>query len=190
MINIAIFASGNGSNAENIIAYFKDNPRVCVKLIISNSSKAFVIERAANNKIPSIIISKQELQNNSGITRILTDHQINWIVLAGFLLLIPLYLIEVFPDKIINLHPALLPKFGGKGMYGMHVHNAVIVTEEMESGITIHFVNPHYDEGKIIAQHKCTVSPDDTPETLAHKIHQLEYKYYPQEIDKLIINNN
>ena len=190
MINIAIFASGNGSNAENIIAYFKGNPEVSVSLIVCNSSKAFVIERAANNNIPSIIVSKQDLQNNRGITRMLAEHQINWVVLAGFLLLIPPYLIDFFPDKIINLHPALLPKFGGKGMYGMHVHNAVIATGETESGITIHFVNPHYDEGKIIAQHKCQVSNDDTPENLAHKVHQLEYKHYPQEINKLIINKN
>ena len=190
MINIAIFASGNGSNAENIIAYFKGNPGVCVKLIVCNSSKEFVIERAANNEIPSLIVSKQELQDNTGITKILTEHQINWIVLAGFLLLIPPYLLDFFPDKIINLHPALLPNFGGKGMYGMHVHNAVIEKREAESGITIHIVNPHYDEGKIIAQHKCKVSPDDTPEILAHKVHRLEYKYYPQEIDKLITNNN
>ena len=132
------------------------------------------------------IFQKNDLLNNNDVLRKLGEHNVDFIVLAGFLLLIPLYLIDSFPYKIINLHPALLPKFGGKGMYGMHVHKAVIDKGEKESGISIHYVNQHYDEGRVFAQHKCAVSKGDNPESLAKKIHLLEYKYYPLEIEKVV----
>ena len=189
MTNLAIFASGSGTNAEKIISHFKKNSGVCIKLIVCNNPKAFVTQRAKNHGIDCMIISKQELQHDTDISTTFHEHQIHWIVLAGFLLLVPTYLIDLFPNKIINLHPALLPKYGGKGMYGMHVHNAVIENGESKSGITIHFVNQHYDEGKIIAQFSCDVVSSDTPETLAQKIHQLEHRHYPLAIEKLISNN-
>ncbi len=187
MTNAAIFASGEGTNAENIIKYFTNDPRIKIKLVFTNRAEAGVIARAEKHKKNVQIISKDSLENKtSQIIEFLKAEKINLIILAGFLLKIPEALIKAFPDKIINVHPALLPKFGGKGMYGMHVHKAVIANKENESGITVHFVNEEYDEGKIILQEKCSVANNDTAESLAKKIHELEYVYFPKAIEKLL----
>lgn len=185
-IKIAIFASGNGSNAENIIKYFKDHDKISVELVLTNNPNAYVIERAKNNNVKCIIFNKYDLYYSDNVLNILKENNIDFIVLAGFLWLIPESIIKNYPQKIINIHPALLPKYGGKGMYGMNVHKAVIENKEKESGITIHYVNEKYDEGDIIFQKKVEVSSSDTPETLANKIHELEYQYYPVIIENLI----
>lgn len=180
MKNIVIFASGSGSNAENIYNYVKNNDEINISLIVTNNKNAFVIERAKKLNIPCEIITKSQFQDSNSVLNTLKKYNADLIVLAGFLLLIPEYLIEKY--KIINIHPALLPKYGGKGMYGDNVHKAVIENKEIESGITIHYVNSKYDEGKIIFQAKCKVTPDDTFETLAEKIHKLEYEHFPHVI--------
>jgi phosphoribosylglycinamide formyltransferase-1 len=185
MTNIAIFASGSGSNAENIFNYFKNNLYIRVMLILSNKSDAFVLERAKKLGVETIVFSKTDLENGN-VLLLLKEKNINLIVLAGFLLKIPSSIINAFPNKIINIHPSLLPKFGGKGMYGSKVHEEVIANAEKESGITIHYVNEKYDEGGIIFQAKCSIDKNDTPETLANKIHILEYKHFPAVIDKVI----
>jgi len=185
-IKIAIFASGNGSNAENIIKFFKNHENICVELILTNNPNAYVIERAKNNNVKCIIFNKDDLYNSDKILNILKEHNIDFIVLAGFLWLIPKSIILNYPRKIINIHPALLPKYGGKGMYGMNVHKAVIENKEKLSGITIHYVNENYDEGDIIFQKELEITHDETPETLAEKIHKLEYQYYPLIIEKVI----
>lgn len=186
MINISIFASGNGSNAENIIKYFANNELIKIKQIITNNPDAYVIQRAKKFNIPSIIISKKELNNEDFICEKLIKDNINYIVLAGFLLLIPSFLVKQYNKKIINIHPALLPKYGGKGMYGDYVHKSVIDNNEKESGITIHFVNEYYDEGNIIFQAKCKVDKTDDYKSLAIKIHKLEYEFYPKIIETII----
>ena len=186
MKNIAIFASGEGTNAQQLIDYFKDNKTIKVALVVSNKSIANVLNRAKVSGIPSLIINKKDFYDNNNIIEKLLDYNIDIIILAGFLWMIPESLIKAFPDKIINIHPALLPKFGGKGMYGMNVHKAVIESKESESGISIHYVNEKYDEGKIIAHYKCTVSENETPESLAKKIHLLEHENYPKVIEQLI----
>jgi len=187
MKNIAIFASGSGTNAENIINYFNDRDEINIPLIVSNKPDAYVLSRAKKYKVPTLILNKKEFYETDKIIADLYQYKIDVIVLAGFLWLIPTYLINAFTDKIINLHPALLPKFGGKGMYGSHVHQAVIDAKEKESGITIHVVNEIYDEGKIIFQAKCVVNENDTPETLSQKIHQLEYKFFPLIIERFLL---
>lgn len=184
MKKIALLASGSGSNAENIIKYFSNNPNIQF-LILSNKPDAYVHERAKKLNIPSFTIDKVGFENGEALT-FLKSQKIDFIVLAGFLLKIPENIIQAYPDKIINIHPALLPKYGGKGMYGSHVHKAVVANKEMESGITIHFVNENYDEGKTLFQAKCTILPIDTPEDVAAKVHELEYKYFPKVIEKLI----
>ena len=189
MTRIAIFASGSGSNAENITTYFSGNNRIEISLILTNNSTAFVAERAKNLGIKSIVFNKHDFLKTDQILQILLKNDINLIVLAGFLLKIPENILKAFPNKIINIHPALLPKYGGKGMFGDKVHQAVISAKEKESGITIHYVNENYDEGKIIFQAKCPVQPNDTAEDLANKIHALEYKYFPKELEKLINNS-
>jgi phosphoribosylglycinamide formyltransferase 1 len=189
MHNIAIFASGSGTNAENIIKFFQNDPIIKVKLVLCNNPKAYVIQRAKNLKIESKIFTKEELYNEKSFIRILNRNAISFIVLAGFLWLLPEFLIRAFPKKIINIHPALLPKFGGKGMYGLKVHEAVLKANERESGITIHYINEYYDEGSIIIQYKCRVFPEsDTPEILAERIHKLEYQYYPAIINDILTN--
>lgn len=187
-INIAIFASGSGTNAENIANYFKNHNSINVSLILTNNPKAYVIERAKKLHIPYVIFRKSDLYNGK-VLRILKENNIHFIVLAGFLLLIPKEIIKEYPNKIVNIHPALLPKYGGKGMYGDNVHKAVLENKEKVSGITIHYVNEKYDEGQIIFQAECQVSDNDTVETLAQKIHQLEYKFYPQIIENVINSN-
>lgn len=187
MIRIAIFASGSGSNAENIANYFKNKPEVEISLILTNNSEAFVIKRAKKLNIKSLIFTKEQFLKTDKILHFLLKNNINLIVLAGFLLKIPENLIKSFPNKIINIHPALLPKFGGKGMYGDNVHKAVVEAKETESGITIHYVNEHYDEGKIIFQAECPVLSTDTYETVSKKIHQLEYEHFPKVIEQLAL---
>ena len=188
--NIAIFASGNGTNAQRISEYFDKNPLINVSLILTNNKNAFVIERAKQLNIPYLIFSKSELEQSNIILEVLKEKNINWIILAGFLLKIPDYLIKSFPKHIINIHPALLPKYGGKGMYGDIVHKEVIAHKEFESGITIHYVNEIYDEGEIIFQVKTNIDCKDTPETLAEKIHLLEYEYFPKIIKEVIETND
>ena len=183
---IAIFASGSGSNAEQIALYFAQNANVEVALIFSNNPKAGVIERARRLHIPVVLFDKKTFYDTPKIIQILQNEQIDLIVLAGFMMLIPEALVKAFPNKIVNIHPALLPKFGGQGMYGHFVHQAVVAAGENESGITIHYVNEHYDEGTIIFQAKCPVLPTDTPDDVAQKIHVLEHRHYPEIIEKLI----
>ena len=184
---IAIFASGSGSNAENIFNYFKNNDDVSISLILTNNPKAGVIERANRLNIPSIVFDKNAFKNTNEIVDLLQENNIDLIVLAGFLWLIPENLIEAFSNKIVNIHPALLPKYGGKGMFGDNVHKAVVENKEPESGITIHFVNQHYDDGTVIFQAKCKVLPTDTFEDVASKIHALEYEHFPKVIADLLL---
>lgn len=187
MINAAIFASGSGTNAENLFKYFTNDTRIKFKLVFTNNEKAGVIARAEKYRKNVQMISKDSLNNYSEqLIDFLKTEKIDLIILAGFLLKIPESFIKAFPNKIVNIHPSLLPKFGGKGMYGMHVHNAVIANKETESGITIHFVNEEYDKGPVILQVKCKVDPTDTPETLAQKIHELEMENFPKAIEKLL----
>lgn len=184
--NIAIFASGSGTNAQRISEYFLNHPEIAVSVILSNKSDAYVLVRAKKLNIPSIVFDRHTFYDTSGISEILKKNNIDLIVLAGFLWLIPEDLIRSYRGRIINIHPALLPKYGGKGMYGSRVHEAVIQSGDKESGISIHYVTEKYDEGNIIFQAKCDVLPDDTTETLAQRIHQLEYEHYPEVIEKII----
>jgi phosphoribosylglycinamide formyltransferase-1 len=189
MKNIALFASGSGSNVENIIRNFRDNTNLNFPLIISNKQDAYVHERAKKLQVPSFFYKKDSFENGE-VLIFLLENQIDFIVLAGFLLKVPHNIIQAYPNKIINIHPALLPKFGGKGMYGAHVHKAVVTNKEIESGITIHYVNENYDEGQIIFQAKCKVLPSDTPEDVAVKVHKLEYRYFPEIIEKIFNKND
>jgi len=181
--NIVIFASGEGSNTQKIIDYFRSSEKVNISLIVSNKASANVLNRAKNNTIPTLVIDRDLFYKGNTLIEELKSMQTDLIVLAGFLWMIPEQLIKAFPNKIINIHPSLLPKFGGKGMYGMHVHKAVIASNEKESGITIHIVNEQYDEGKIIAQHACSISENETAESLGEKIHKLEFEYFPKAIE-------
>lgn len=184
---IAIFASGSGSNAENIVTYFSNRSDVEFPVIISNKADAFVHQRARKLNIQSLSFSKEQFNEGTEIIKLLKSYNIDFIVLAGFLLKIPSNLIDKFPCKIINIHPALLPKYGGKGMYGDYVHQAVKEAGEKESGITIHFVNENYDEGSIIFQAKCEISDHDSVSEIAAKVHALEYKYFPEVIKKVLM---
>ncbi len=183
---IAIFASGSGTNAEKIMSHFENHEVGEVALVLSNKPDAYVLERAIKFNVPTHVFTRDSLNNSSQVIDLLIDAGISLVVLAGFLWLLPADLIRAFPDRIVNIHPALLPQYGGKGMYGKYVHEAVIKNHEKESGISIHYVNEVYDDGKIVLQEKCEVKPDDTPESLAQRIHQLEHKYYPQVIEKLL----
>ena len=186
MLKIAIFASGNGTNAENIIQHFKGKNNNIIDLILTNKKNAFVIERAKKHNIDVKIFNRDEFYKSDILINILQEREITHIILAGFLWLIPNNLIKAFPEKILNIHPALLPDYGGKGMYGMNVHRAIIKNKEKESGISIHLVNEKYDEGKIIFQAKCKINETDTPETLAQKVHQLEYEFFPKVIENWV----
>ena len=187
MKKIAIFASGSGSNAENIIQYFAQKPQFCVKSVFCNVPDAYVLERAKKYRIPSFVFNREEFRNPDKVFRQLQEQEIDFIVLAGFLWLMPSFITAAWPNKIVNIHPALLPAYGGKGMYGHHVHEAVIAAGEKESGITIHHVNDHYDQGAIIFQAKCPVLPTDTPDDLAARVPDLEYRYFPQIIAETIL---
>jgi phosphoribosylglycinamide formyltransferase 1 len=190
MKNIAIFASGSGSNAENIIKYFENNAEINVCLILTNNPTAGVLERSHRLSVPAIVFNKAIFKDEKYILETLSNHQIGNIILAGFLWLVPAYLIQAFPDKIINVHPALLPKYGGKGMWGHYVHEAVVANKEAETGITIHLVNEKYDEGRILFQAKCEVIPSDTPEDVANKIHVLEFEHFPRVILGEVLGGN
>jgi len=183
---IAIFASGSGSNAQKIMEHFKRNSEAEVVLILTNNPQAYVLQRADNFEIPSHIFSRPEFYDTDNVIRLLKNLQVDLIVLAGFLWLVPPSLLKAFPNRIINLHPALLPKFGGKGMYGDHVHNAVLAANEEESGITIHFVNEHFDEGEILHQSRFKIEPGDTLEMLKFKGQQLEHQNFPRVIESLL----
>lgn len=187
MKNVAIFASGEGTNAENLFNYFKNDNRIKIKLVVTNVDTAGIIAKAEQHKKNVQIISKTALNEYTDqIIEFLKTEKIDLIILAGFLLKVPEKLIKAFPGKIINIHPALLPKYGGKGMYGMNVHKAVIDHKEPESGITIHYVNEEYDKGEIILQASCRVEEHDTAETLNAKIRKLEFEHFPKAIEKLI----
>ena len=186
MKRLAIFASGNGSNAQAIAEYFSESSEACVVLILTNRKDAFVIERAKALNIPVRVFNREDFYQTEVITHILIDEKIDMVVLAGFLWLLPPSLLHAFPDRIINIHPALLPKYGGKGMYGAKVHAAVIEAGEKESGISIHFVNEHYDQGQVIFQARCEVEITDTPDSLAAKIHQLEYAHFAAIIHQVL----
>lgn len=183
---IAIFASGSGSNAENIIRYFEKSDFIEVALVLSNRKDAFVLERARQLNIPYYIFSKEEWAEGDCILPVLAQHRISLIVLAGFLLKISVPFLRAYPNRIINIHPALLPKFGGKGMYGDKVHQAVLDSGDQESGITIHYINERYDEGNIIFQSTCPISTNDTVEKVAAKVHELEYRHYPLIIEQVL----
>jgi len=187
--NIAIFASGSGTNAEEIIKYFQHHGAIEVTLLISNNAEAYALERAKKFHVPSKAFTRQEFRETTVLLEWLREKAVTHIVLAGFLWLIPDYLLKAFPNRIINIHPALLPRHGGKGMYGMKVHERVRELKELETGITIHEVNENYDEGKILFQATCPVNPDDFPEQIAHNVHQLEYKHYPRVIENWILQN-
>ena len=185
-IRIAVFASGSGSNAERFFEHFKHSSLAKISLVCSNRSDAFVLERAQRHHIPTFTFTNKQLQENEQVLQKLQNESIDFIVLAGFLRLIPAYLIEAYPNRIVNIHPALLPKWGGKGMWGHHVHEAVVKAKELESGITIHFVNGHYDKGDIIYQTSCPLLPEDSPEEVAAKVLKLEHEYYPKVVEQLL----
>lgn len=187
MNNIAVFASGSGTNAENLVKYFTNHSDVSVKLMMCNNKDALVFERMKKYNIPSVLINKSDFENGV-VSQILKEHQIDYIILAGFLKLIPASLIKSYPNKIINIHPALLPKYGGKGMYGMHIHEAVVKSKEKATGITIHYVNERFDEGEIIAQYDVAIKESDSATDVALKIHELEMKWFPKVVEKLITN--
>ena len=184
-VKIAVFASGSGSNAENIIRYFEKDDSVEIVSIVSNKACAYVHERSKSLNIPSYTFAKPEFENGE-VLKLILKQQIDWIVLAGFLLKIPNNILQAYPNRIINIHPALLPKYGGKGMYGLHVHEAVVANRETESGITIHYVNENYDEGAIIFQAKCEIFPNDSAEEVAAKVHELEYRWFPEVIEEVL----
>lgn len=183
---IAIFASGSGSNAEKIAEYLTNIPDVETTLILSNNPKAGVIDRARRLHIPVLLFDRTTFYESNQVTRLLQAQKIDLIVLAGFMWLMPSELVQAFPDRIVNIHPALLPKFGGKGMYGHFVHEAVVAAGETESGITIHYVNERYDEGQVIFQASCPVAPTDSPEDVARNVQKLEHEHYPRVVAELV----
>lgn len=185
MKKIAVLASGSGTNAENLVKYFSGRTEAGVVMMICDRKEAFVFERMKNLGVPSYYIRKDELYTG-GLLKLLKENEIDLVVLAGFLKLVPQDVIDSFPNRIINVHPALLPKFGGKGMFGMHVHTAVVNAGETKTGITIHYVNEHFDEGEIIAQFETDVVPEDTPESVAKKIHDLEMRYFPEVVGRVV----
>lgn len=184
--NIAVLASGSGTNAENIIRYFREKESACVALVLTNRQNAFVLERAKKLEVPCAWFGKSDWESGEVVLAMLRAYHIDFVVLAGFLARVPDNILHAYPHKMINIHPSLLPKFGGKGMYGDRVHEAVIAAGETESGITIHYTNERYDEGTVICQVKCPVLPEDTPEELAQRIHRLEYANYPKVIEELV----
>ena len=186
MTNIAIFVSGSGSNCENIIRYFQGSSLVNCTLVVCNKSDAYALVRAQNLNVPTAVMPKSELNDEEKMMALMKEYKIDFIVLAGFLPLVPNFLIDAFPRRIVNLHPALLPKYGGKGMWGHHVHEAVKAAGEKETGMTVHYVTPICDGGEIIAQHRVALSPEDTVDDIAAKEHSLEMKYYPTIIEQVI----
>ncbi len=185
MKKIAILASGSGSNAENIIKYFSGNENVEVPFVISNRKEVYVHERCKNLGVPSYVFLKSDFESGV-VTKFLLENNIDLVVLAGFLLRVPDDMLMSYPNRVLNIHPSLLPKYGGKGMFGDNVHKTVVENKETESGVTIHFLNERFDEGEHIAQYKCEVWPTDTPEEVASKVHALEYEWYPKVIEKVL----
>ncbi|TZF83029.1 phosphoribosylglycinamide formyltransferase [Pedobacter sp. BS3] len=183
---IAIFASGSGSNAQKIMEYFKRHHEGEVVIVLSNNPDAYVLQRADNFEIPSHVFDRQEFYHTDNIVNLLKNLQVDIVVLAGFLWLVPDNLLKAYPNKIINIHPALLPKYGGKGMYGDHVHKAVLANNEEETGITIHFVNENFDEGEFIHQSRCKIDKTDDLEMVKFKIQQLEHTHYPKVVESLL----
>jgi len=186
MKRIVIFASGSGSNAENLIKFFLNNVHVEVTHVMTNNPHAKVLERAKNLNISAFSFNRQAFSKSDDVLNILKTFQPDLIVLAGFLWKFPEHILAAFPNKVINIHPALLPNYGGKGMYGMHVHHAIVANKEIETGISIHYVNEHYDEGALIFQATCPVLPTDTAEGVAEKIHALEMEHFPKVIEELL----
>jgi phosphoribosylglycinamide formyltransferase-1 len=184
---LAIFASGSGSNAEEIFKYFTNHHAIEVVALFSNNPHAYALQRAKNYNVDTFTFDRVGYRENTNLLQTLQSKNVTHIVLAGFLWLIPTYLIEAYPERIVNIHPALLPKYGGKGMYGMHVHEAVKAAGEKESGITIHLVNEVYDDGEILAQEKVALDTTDTPETIAQKIHALEHAHFPKVIESWVL---
>lgn len=186
---IAIFASGTGTNAEAIMHYFRNHHAIQVAVLMSNRADAYALERARKNHIPTRVFNRKQLYETGEVLNWLAEYRVTHVVLAGFLWLIPESLIRAYPERIINIHPALLPKYGGKGMYGMRVHQAVKAANDKETGITIHLVNERYDEGKILLQARVALSGNETPEEIAEKVHELEYRHYPSVIEKWVQHN-
>ncbi len=186
MVNIAIFVSGSGSNCENIIQYFQHNKQVHIALVVSNRSDAYALVRAKKLNVTTAVLPKADFNNKDKVLKLMADYRIDFIVLAGFLLMIPDWLISVYQRRMINLHPALLPKFGGMGMYGHHVHEAVRKANETETGMTVHWVSTVCDGGEIIAQFHTPITPDDTPDDIAGKEHILEMEHFPRVIETIL----
>ncbi|WP_311548738.1 phosphoribosylglycinamide formyltransferase [Prevotella nigrescens] len=186
MVNIAIFVSGSGSNCENIIQYFQHNKQVHIALVVSNRSDAYALVRAKKLNVTTAVLPKADFNNKDKVLKLMADYRIDFIVLAGFLLMIPDWLISVYQRRMINLHPALLPKFGGMGMYGHHVHEAVRKANETETGMTVHWVSTVCDGGEIIAQFRTPITPDDTPDDIAGKEHILEMEHFPRVIETIL----
>lgn len=186
MKRICILVSGNGTNCENVIRYFQQNGKAEIAFVLSNRADAYALVRAQRLGVKTYVMAKQDFNDKEKLLGLMHDEHVDFIVLAGFLLLIPGFLIDAYDHRMINLHPALLPKFGGKGMYGHHVHEAVKAAGETETGMTVHWVTREYDAGEIIAQYKTAISPDDTPDDIAAKEHELEMKYFPKVIEKLL----
>ena len=184
--NIAIFVSGGGTNCENLIRYFDGSDKVCCALVVSNKAEALALERAQRLGVPTAVTPKAQLYDPEVMLPLLREYHIDFIVLAGFLPLVPDFLLDAFPRRIINLHPALLPKYGGKGMWGHHVHEAVKAAGETETGMTVHWVTPVCDGGEIIAQYSCSLSPDDSVDDIAEKEHQLEMQYFPKVVEQVL----
>ena len=185
-MDIAVFVSGSGTNCENLIRYFAHSDAARCALVVSNKPDAYALTRAERLGVPTAVVTKEELNNPDVMLPLLRKHNIGFIVLAGFLPLIPLFLIDAYPNRIINLHPALLPKYGGKGMWGHHVHEAVKAAGETETGMTVHYVTPVCDSGEIIAQYKVSILPTDTAEDIAQKEHKLEMEYFPKVVEEVI----
>jgi phosphoribosylglycinamide formyltransferase-1 len=188
MTNVAIFVSGSGTNCENIIRYFKDSEEVKISLVLSNKADAYALVRAKNMTVPTAIMNKNDFNDREKMMTLMKEYEIEFIVLAGFLLIVPDFLIEAYDRRMINIHPALLPKYGGKGMWGHHVHEAIKAAGETETGMTVHWVSDVCDGGEIIAQFSTPLSPDDTPEDIAHKEHLLEMEHFPRVIEEIISN--
>ena len=184
--NIAIFVSGGGTNCENLIRYFQGSDDINCELVVSNKADAYALVRAQNLGVATAVVPKVQLNDEAFMMSLMNAHKIEFIVLAGFLPLVPNFLIEAYPRRIVNLHPALLPKYGGKGMWGHHVHEAVKAAGETETGMTVHYVTPICDSGEIIAQYRVVLSPDDSADDIAEKEHQLEMKYFPEIVEKVI----
>ena len=187
-VNLAIFVSGGGTNCENIIRYFEHSDTVNVALVISNRSDAYALVRAERLHVKTMVISKQQLNDEAYLMGVMREHQVDFVVLAGFLLMAPNFLIDAYPRRIINIHPALLPEFGGKGMWGHHVHEAVKAAGKTETGMTVHYVSEVCDGGEIIAQYRTPISPDDTPDDIAAKEHILEMEHFPKVVENVLEN--